>query len=112
MNRREFIKLGGLTSLSLFLNFKPLEKLAALPVEIAAQGKVYRGTSDGKIFISEDGGKTWRLHTNLGSMCSIQKFFIDSGNQLKAQVGYQNHSFQLALHKNGKLWNSSNFKVV
>ena len=107
MNRRDFLKLGGLASLSLFLSFKPLEKLSSLPVEMAAQGKVYRSTSDGKIFISADGGKTWRLHTNLGSMYSIQRFFTDSSNQVKAQVGYENHSFQLTLHKNGKLWNSS-----
>ncbi len=107
MNRRDFLKLGGLASLSLFLSFKPLEQLSSLPAEMAAQGKVFRGTSDGKIFISEDGRMTWRLHTNLGSMYSIQKFFNDSSNQVKAQVGYQNHSFQLTLHKNGKLWNLS-----
>ncbi len=107
MNRRDFIKLGGLASLSLFLSFNPLEKLAALPVEMAAQGKVYRGTSDGKILISEDGRKTWRLHTNLGSMYSIQKFFTDPNNQVKAQVGYQKYTFQLKLSKNGKLWNTS-----
>ncbi len=112
MNRRDFIKLGGLASLSLFAGFSPLEKLAALPVEMAANGKVYRGTHDGKIFISEDGGKTWRLHINLGKEYAVNKFYAGANNQVQAQIGFQQYTFGLTLSKNGRMWLSGQNQQV
>ncbi len=107
MNRRDFIKLGGVTALALFSGLGGMEVLAQLPVEMAVQGKVFRGTHDGKIFVSEDGSKTWQLHTNLGSDCSIRRFSVGGDNQVHAQVGFQKYTFQLTLSKNGKFWNSN-----
>ncbi len=109
MNRRDFIKIGGVSALALFSGFGGLDILAQLPVELAVQGKVFRGTHDGKIYVSEDNSKTWQLHSNLGSDCSIRRFSADANNQVHVQVGYQKYNFQLALSKNGKYWNSNTF---
>ncbi len=107
MNRREFIKLGGVTAVALFSGFGGVDMLAQLPVEMAVQGKVFRGTHDGKIYISEDGSKTWKLHTNLGKDCSIKRFTVGANKQVHVQVGYQKYTFQLTLSRNGKFWNSN-----
>ncbi len=107
MNRRDFIKLGGIASLALFSGAGGFELLSALPVEMAVQGKIFRGTHDGKIYVSEDGSQTWQLHTNLGNDCSIRRFSVGANNQVHVQVSYQKYTFQLALSKNGKFWNSN-----
>ncbi len=111
MNRRDFIKLGGASTLAFVFGFGGLDVLANLPVEMAVQGKVYRGTHDGKIFVSEDNSQTWKLHTNLGSDFAIRRFSVDANNRVQAQVGYQKYTFQLALSKNGKFWNSNAFSI-
>ncbi len=109
MNRREFIKLGGVSVLTLLSGLGGVDVLAQLPVEAAVQGKVYRGTHDGKIYISENGGNNWRLHTNLGSDYAITHFSTGASNHVQAQVRYQKYTFQLALSKDGRFWNSNSF---
>ncbi len=107
MNRRDFIKIGGLGFLTVLTGVGGLDVLANLPVEVATQGKVYRGTHDGKIFVSEDGSQTWRLHANFGSGCSIRRFSAGANSQVHVLVGYQKYTFQLTLSSNGKFWKSN-----
>jgi hypothetical protein len=103
MDRRNFLKLSGLLSAAVFMQFNSLEKAVSFPVEVEAQGKLFRGTSDGKIYISANAGKSWQLHTNFGSAFYIFGLADDWG-QVHAQLGFEGHSFELALIENGKTW--------
>lgn len=104
MYRRDFLKLSGLFSAAVLIPLNSLAKAISLPVEVEAQGNLFRGTADGKIFISADAGKTWQLHTNFGSNFSIVNLGLNLWGQVEAQLGFADHSFQVALAKNGIAW--------
>ena len=104
MDRRDFLKITGLASSSLFLVSSPFKAFLKFPVQTVARGKIYRGTSDGEVLVSEDGGKNWKLHTRFGPECPIIGLYTDRQDQVYLQAGYKYHSFRLALAKNGKDW--------
>jgi hypothetical protein len=104
MYRRDFLKLSGLLSAAALMPFNSLAKAVSSPAEVDVQGRLYRGTSDGKIFISPDAGKTWQLHTNFGSDFSIVHLGLNFWGELEAQLGFAGNSFEVALGKNGKAW--------
>jgi len=112
MNRRDFLKISKLLPAVFFIQLHPLGKMINLPKEAELDGKRYRGTEDGTIFISPDGGKTWQLHVQLGKQYSIQELFVDQSNQMRAHVKFAGNSFELALSKNGSDWRTiSSFKA-
>jgi hypothetical protein len=104
MDRRDFLKITGLASSSFFLVSSPFKSALRFPVQVAAGGKIFRGTADGDVEVSEDGGKTWKLHTRLGPECPILDIYADHQGQVALQAGYKVHSFRLFLAKNGKDW--------
>ena len=104
MNRRDFLKLGGLLSTAVLVQFSPLGRFAVRPVEAESGGRRYRGTSNGKILISADAGKTWQLHTNFGAEFSIRGLFADYAGQVHAQLEFAGYPFELALAQNSKTW--------
>jgi hypothetical protein len=88
----------------LFIQLHPLGKMINLPKDAELDGKSYRGTEDGTIFVSYDRGKTWQSHIQFGSEYSIQELFVNRSKQVRAQVKFAEHSFELALSKNGSHW--------
>ncbi len=107
MVRREFLKLSGLFSTALLMQIHPVGKAASFvhhPIEVAAHGKHYRGTPDGKIFVSADAGKNWQLHTNFGSELPILDLWTNLWGQMHAQLGFAGHRFELTLAKDGRTW--------
>ena len=78
--------------------------LAGRLTEVRHGDQLYRGTSDGKIYVSVDAGQTWTLHTNFGPGLSIQHLWVNLWGQLQAQLGIAGHSFELALAKDNKIW--------
>jgi len=105
MQRREFLKLSGAALGSTLLLTGLFHKVSALPVEARSAGKHYRGyRSDGDIFVSQDAGETWQLHTRLGSQYSIEDLFVDSSDQMYARVGFMQYHFHLFLSKDGDQW--------
>lgn len=104
MYRRDFLKLNGLLSAALFMQFSSLGKVVSFPLEVEAQGKLYRGTSDGKIHVSGDAGKSWQLHTKFGSDFSIQYLSVNFWGQVKAELGFAGRSFELVLAETGNIW--------
>ena len=103
MQRREFLKLSGATLGSTALLTGLFNVVSALPVEVQARGKNYRGyRNDGNIYVSGDAGETWELHTKLGSEYSIDDLFVDSADQLYARVGFRQYHFHLFLAKDGQ----------
>ena len=112
MNRREFLKLGGLMSILACVAVSPIGMIATLPVETAVSGKIYRGTRDGNIHVSENGGKSWQLHSGFGPDCSILDIFTGLDGQLYAHVGFKQYTFHLALAKNKKTWLTARPSVI
>lgn len=105
MVRRDFLKFTGLLSAALFLQIHPLRKAVSLPVEVESQGKLYRGTYDGKIYVSENAGKSWQLHTNFGSAVSILGLrTANLQRQVHAHLGFGGHRFELELAQKGQYW--------
>jgi len=104
MYRRDFLKLGGLFSAAAMLRFNSLAKAVSFPVEVEAQGKLFRTTSEGKIYVSADAGKSWQMHTNFGADISILDLRTNFWGQLQTQLGVAGYSFELALAAEGKSW--------
>jgi hypothetical protein len=104
MDRRDFLKITGLASSSLFLVSSPFKAFLKFPVHTVAKGKMYRGTSDGEVHVSDDGGKTWKVHVRFGPECPILGLYTDRQEQVFLQAGYKYHSFRLVLAQNGKDW--------
>ena len=74
MNRREFLKLSGMLSAFVLASLSPINVLAKSPVEndaVAIGKKLYRGARNGNIYISQNGGKTWKLQAGFGPNCPI-----------------------------------------
>jgi hypothetical protein len=104
MDRRDFLKVTGLATSSLFLVSSPFKSALKFPVQTATGGKIYRGTAEGDVEVSEDGGKTWKLHARFGPDCPILDIYADRHGQVALQAGYKAHSFRLFLAKNGRDW--------
>jgi hypothetical protein len=104
MNRREFLKLGGVVPAYFFLSASGLFSLPQFEPQIKALGKTFKGTLDGKIYTSADSGKTWQLQYKLGSSNAIIKFTTSVDNKLYLQAMNHTHAFSLVLSPNGKSW--------
>jgi hypothetical protein len=104
MYRRDFLKLGGLLSAAVFMPLNSLAKAVSFPLEVEAQGKLFRGTLDGKIYISADAGKSWQLHTNFGSHVSLLDLRTNFWGQLQTQLETAGYNFELVLAQTGKGW--------
>ena len=105
MQRREFLKLWGAALGSTLVLTGLAHQLADLPVEATFQGKQFRGyRNQGDIFVSEDDGTTWQLHSRLGPQYSIDDLIVERTDQMYAQVGFTGYQFKLFLSKDGKQW--------
>jgi hypothetical protein len=102
ITRRDFLKISAISSLFLFAPANELVKAAA--VEAVFNGRIYRGTFDGKIFVSADKRKTWKRHANLGASCTVMNFVRNGNKSLQVQVSYRGHPFSLSLAADAKKW--------
>jgi hypothetical protein len=64
----------------------------------------YRGSHDGKIFVSRNGGRTWQLFTDFGKDVSIPRVESVAKNRVVATLTYRHHDFKLALRPNSRSW--------
>ncbi|MFZ5877983.1 MAG: twin-arginine translocation signal domain-containing protein [Chloroflexota bacterium] len=104
MNRRDFLKLGGLASAALVVPALKLGALVLTAAQAEYRGRVYRGTVDGEIHVSEDQGQTFRRQFGFGPRYSISKLFTGFDGRLYAQMEYQDRSFFLSLAEDGSHW--------
>jgi hypothetical protein len=104
MNRRDFLRVTVLASTALFLSSYTLKTVMKPPVQASAAGRTFRGTPDGEVLVSEDGGKTWKLHARFGPEIPILAMAADRSGGVSLQAGYKSHSFRLVLSKNGRNW--------
>ena len=105
MHRRRFLKLLGLASAWSALRFPiPWAAVSAASKSVSAGGRLYRSDGTGRVYVSTDGGLTWRLHSDLGSGYSVTRLTVDRGDRLHANVGFQAWSFNLVLAPNRQSW--------
>lgn len=107
MNRREFLKLSGMMSAFVFVSLSPINVLAKSSEEsqTAAVGKkLYRGARNGNIYVSQNGGKTWKLQAGFGPNCPIMGMTVAANGQPCARVGFKKYSFRMVLSKDGTAW--------
>src|SRR5215210_6849472 len=107
MDRRDFLKLSGLFSAAVFMGSNSLGKAVSFPVEAEAQGKMFRGTSDGRIYVSTNRGADWQLHTNFGAEVSVYSLASRHRDQIHAELDVAGYSFKLALTPDGKRWKTA-----
>jgi len=107
MNRREFLKLGGVVSTVMLVGSQLAGSLADRFVEAQVGDLVYRGTNDGRVYLSENAGETWQIHTNFGDEFSIVEMAADPHQNLQAELGFAGYSFQLTLDPNSKIWRTA-----
>lgn len=112
MNRRDFLKIGSLASAVGFLAVGPMDNVLALPIETTISGKLYRGTADGKIYTSQNGGKSWQLQSKFPKGFAVLDIFPARDKQIYAHIGYKRVNFHLVLTKDGKSWVSQPFKTT
>jgi hypothetical protein len=60
--------------------------------------------NDGKIYVSANAGKSWQLHTTFGSEFSIFGLRENLWGQVHAELGFDDHSFELTLAQHGTMW--------
>ncbi len=104
MVRRDFLKMTGLFSAAMLLGVGSVAEVVARSAETEFQGLFYRGTSDGKIYVSGDAGKTWNLHTQFGSHLAIPHLYVDFRRRMVAVLNCQGYDFKLALSSDLRTW--------
>ena len=113
MNRRAFIKGVALSSLAgvAAISMPTLQASASLTpppaeVRVNALGRIVKGTRDGQVFESLDGGSSWQALVNFGPQCPILEIQQRQG-ALYARVGFQRYSFLLK-SADGRTWRTVN----
>ncbi len=104
MNRRDFLKVSGTAALLLSFPIWKFTEYFILPVEAEFNGRVFRGTRDGEIHISEDQKQTWKKQVGFGPQYSVTRMFTDINGRLTIQMEFQNRHFDLTLSEDGTAW--------
>ena len=102
-SRRSFMQAAGLTTGALLLT--PVVAQAAggdSGAQADALGKKYRGTRDGRVLESVDGGRTWQQVASFGPHCAVHTLSNRQG-QLRVRIGVQGYSFAL-ISTDARLW--------
>ena len=106
MQRSAFLKLAASTTFAAGtrLAFPWAADAANSPVSYG--GALYRAAGPGKIQVSKDAGRTWKLHSNLGHMFAIKGLAVRGGH-LHLKVGYSGRTFPLVLARNKRSWHTA-----
>jgi hypothetical protein len=105
MHRRTFLRLLTVSTIGATLPVPfAWATVAAGSKAVSAGGRLYRSDGTGRVDVSLDTGKTWALHSDLGSSCSVTKLSVDAGDRLHANVGFSRWSFGLMLGPDLRSW--------
>jgi len=103
MHRQTFLKLAASTTFAAGVKFAFPWAAAAATRPVSYAGSLWRSGGAGKIQRSTDGGRTWKLHSNLGRMYAINSLAVRNG-RLYARLGYAGRPFTLVLAKDKRSW--------
>ena len=114
LNRRSFLKASGAAAGALAVGalpkFYPLQAIKPIHppepigagVQVELGKRVLRGTRDGRVLESLDGGRTWRVITKLGERCAILALQVQA-ELVYAEIGLQGYRFTLT-SADGRIW--------
>ena len=113
MTRRDLLKMMGVSAGAGMVNAvqAPLRSVgqAASWLEVVSadpqaefDGRLFRGSVDGCIYVSTDGGKAWDLLTCLHKDCAVTSLRADKSG-LSATLEFQGYPFNLT-SSDGKVW--------
>jgi hypothetical protein len=107
MNRRDFLKLGGVVSAMLVVPLGSIVREIDSLATVELNGTTYRGTPDGKVYTSADGGRTWSLLTNFGSGITVFSLIAAPRNRIYARLGFASKSFGLVYSLKDGNWRTA-----
>jgi len=68
--------------------------------------RTFRGTRDGKIFVSHDGGRSWALLSDFGPHLRVTKIRASARSVVASLALGTYGSFRLRLMHDGRLWHT------
>lgn len=107
MNRRDFLKLGSTVSALLYLPVGTLARSVDSLTMVEMKGVTYRGTHDGKVYSSVDGGKSWNLLVDFGREIAILSLDLLPGSRLYARLGFAGRDFHLVYTLKDNAWRTA-----
>ena len=105
MERRRFLKWTGLALLGLLA--VPHAVFAKSPTVTSTNGVQYHADRQGRIYVSRDSGRTWRVHTNLGRGYWVRRLALDRAGRVTARVGFGGRDFGLVLSRDERSWRTT-----
>jgi hypothetical protein len=111
MQRRAFLKLLGLAGVG---STMPLQALAGVldaaalrsNPAVAYDSRLYTAGGAGRILVSADRGRTWKVHANFGPTCAV-RYLAVTGGRLMAAASYQGTGFPLYLGIDRQKWHTA-----
>ena len=76
----------------------------AASADAATTAKRYRGTRNGKIYVSSDNGRSWRLLTNFGPQLDATRVKVVANKVIANLVLGRHGSFNVRLQPDGRTW--------
>ena len=67
----------------------------------------YRGTRRGKIYVSHDDGRTWKLLTDFGPELAVAKVGRTARQRVVATMSLQGRRFNLVLQPDHRTWRTA-----
>ena len=110
MERREFLRLTGTVVLGATgVQVLGIGAAAAAgprtdPLQVDLGGRQFRGTSDGKILVSVDAGKTWAVHSDFSNQYSVSSLTVSKAGTLATVLGYRGLTIPLDCDVDQKSW--------
>jgi len=112
MNRRNFTKLAAVGSVAVLTTLLVRKISFLIPGDIPAGDfisgpdmNLYKGTDDGRILASADGGLTWDCRIKLGPNMQVRRL-AKAGGGLSAGIGFSGGDFELA-SEDGIVWRTT-----
>ena len=103
MNRRQFLTVATAVTAVGMVRLASPRLVAAKGLTPILRQTLYKGTKDGQLYESVDGGKTWQLVADFGSHCAISQIFMRPGNDLQIKLICAGYSFDLH-SKDARVW--------
>ena len=115
MQRRDFLRLAGLTGVGLVgvqgLGLGLAGAAGAAqnvdPMQTSSGGRLYRGTAEGKVLVSDDSGRTWSSHTNFGPLLPVNSISANGAKSVSLVLGFKGMAVPLVLRDDGKSWRTA-----
>jgi hypothetical protein len=101
MNRREFLVVTGAVALAGILGIQ-VDSVAAA----ASPKTLYRGTPDGKLFESTNGGQSWELIADFTSMYAVLSAAKEADERINVHLSYWGFEFNL-YSKDKTIWRTA-----